>query len=277
MVNRAIFFAIGFILIGHVSFGQSNIFPDSGSVGIGVTSPMRNISNLGLQIAEGAHSSLLLGNPIGSGYGGIVQTTDGKHRVFLGANIYDDQNSSWGSFESGKGSAGVSFVADENGWGTQITFIASPNDGEYKRRMVINGNGNIGIGTNNPDTRLSVNGITKAKEMIVTDQASEWPDYVFDEHHPLQDLDSLEVFITRNKHLPDIPIKQAVEKSGQNLGFIQTKLLRKIEVLTLYSIKLNNQSKEKEEQIEQLKRENRKQKLLIEELFQRVKDLESRN
>ena len=42
-----------------------------------------------------------------------------------------------------------------------------------------------------------------------------------------------------NKHLPDMPSAGEVEKNGQDLGDIQTKLIKQNEELTLHIIELN--------------------------------------
>ena len=132
-----------------------NHFPTTGSVGIGTINPFSGTANHGLHINKGIHSSILFNDPV-SGSGGIIQTSDGKQRIFIGANLYDDQSGSWSSFQTGKGSAGISILADEGNWGTAIDFLTSPSDGHYNSRMRISGNGNIGIGTTNASAGLEV-------------------------------------------------------------------------------------------------------------------------
>ena len=129
----------------------------NGNIGIGTNNPLNGTGNYGLQISKGIHSSLMMGDP-NSGYGGIIQTSDGRHRIFIGANIYDDNNGSWSSFQSGKGTAGISLVADEGSWGTSIDFLTSQSDGHYNRSMKILGNGNVGIGTTSIPEKLTVSG-----------------------------------------------------------------------------------------------------------------------
>ena len=86
-------------------------------------------------------------------------------------------------------------------------------------------------------------------EEVVVKLASNWPDYVFSEEYLLEALESVEQFIKKNKHLPNIPSSTAMAKSdGISLGEMNTRLLEKIEELTLYTI---NQEKE----IKQLKSE----------------------
>lgn len=116
----------------------------NGNVGIGTTSPLSNLNNKGLHIDRGDHSMLLLGAPNSSSYGGVIQTSDRKHRIFIGANLYDDPTLGWKNFQSGKGSAGISVLADYGGWDTGIEFYTANNDNELSTRMLINGKGNVG-------------------------------------------------------------------------------------------------------------------------------------
>ncbi|MCX2495303.1 hypothetical protein OQX63_17565 [Pedobacter sp. PF22-3] len=116
--------------------------------------------------------------------------------------------------------------------------------------LVVN-NGNIGMGTLTPNERLAVNGNIRAREIKV--EASNWPDYVFDEGYKVGTLEELEGYIKANKHLPDIPSAKVIEKDGLALGEVNKKLLKSLEELTLHVIQLNKR-------IEKLEVENRKLK-----------------
>lgn len=71
-------------------------------------------------------------------------------------------------------------------------------------RLRISNSGNVGIGTVNPDQRLTVNGKIKAEEVqVVVDVPA---DYVFDEDYSLKPLEEVEEFIKENKHLPGYPM-----------------------------------------------------------------------
>ena len=107
---------------------------------------------------------------------------------------------------------------------------------DAKPLLLQNSGGNVGIGTNNPTQKLSVNGTIQAKEIIVN---TGWSDFVFDNNYKLRPLTELEQFVKTNKHLPEIPSQQQVEKNGVQLGDISSKLLMKIEELTLYIIEQN--------------------------------------
>jgi hypothetical protein len=106
-------------------------------------------------------------------------------------------------------------------------------------------NGNVLIGAGNPATgyTLSVNGKVICTEAKVQLNAS-WPDYVFGDQYLLTPLDELSRFIQTNKHLPNIPSAKVAEANGIELGDMVTKLLEKVEELTLYVIELKKENTE---------------------------------
>lgn len=97
----------------------------------------------------------------------------------------------------------------------------------------------VGIGTQDPGSyKLAVEGAIGAREIEVL-TTSPWPDYVFEPEYSLMPLDSLELSIRRNGHLPGVPSAEEVEANRLNLGEMQGILLEKIEELTLYTIEQN--------------------------------------
>lgn len=129
---------------------------------------------------------------------------------------------------------------------------------EYMR---INNNGNLLIGKTtqkNTDYKLDVNGKIRANEIRVNMDGA---DFVFDHDYKLRSLSDLKIFIAKNKHLPDIVPAKEMQTNGQNIGKFNTKLLQKIEELTIYLIK-------QDDEINQLKKQNK-------ELITRMKKLEN--
>lgn len=101
-------------------------------------------------------------------------------------------------------------------------------------------NGNLGLGTT--DTKgfkLAVNGKIRAQEIKV--EATNWPDYVFEEGYQLGKLKELESYIRIHKHLPDMPSAKEVEANGIALGEMVKLQQQKIEELTLHLIEKNKQ------------------------------------
>jgi len=78
-----------------------------------------------------------------------------------------------------------------------------------------------------------------------------WPDYVFSDKYNLPSLENVASFIQDNKHLPDMPSESEVIENGQDLGNMQTLQQQKIEELTLYTIKQNEQIKEQQKKLEE--------------------------
>ena len=124
--------------------------------------------------------------------------------------------------------------------------------------------GNVGIGTD--DTKgwkFAVNGKIRAKEIKVE---ANWSDFVFLDNYKLPTLKEVENHIKEKGHLKDIPSAKEVEENGIFLGEIESKLLQKIEELTLYTIaqeKKINDLEQQKHKIEEQKEEIEKLKVLI--------------
>lgn len=131
---------------------------------------------------------------------------------------------------------------------------------------------NFGIGTTDTKGyRLGVKGKIAAEEVKVA-LYSVWPDFVFEEEYNLPTLKEVENHIKEKGHLKDIPSAREVAENGIFLGKMDSKLLQKIEELTLYTI-------QQEKKIENLERKNKQlfivsKKLL--ELQKRIKELENK-
>ncbi|MDB5004936.1 MAG: hypothetical protein JWQ34_3161 [Mucilaginibacter sp.] len=110
----------------------------------------------------------------------------------------------------------------------------------------------IGIGTTTPDAKLTVNGTIHSKEVKV-DLNVPGPDYVFNADYKPITLSEIKDYVVKNHHLPEIPSAAQMAKEGINLGDMNTKLLKKVEELTLYAI-------DQQKQIELLKQQQEKSK-----------------
>ncbi|MCL1666889.1 hypothetical protein M2T82_02315 [Elizabethkingia ursingii] len=128
-------------------------------------------------------------------------------------------------------------------------------------KMTISTNGNIGIGTTNPQNKLDVNGTVHAKEVKV--DMTGWADFVFEKDYQLPTLDEVEQHIHKKGHLPNIPNTKEVTENGLSLGESQKLLLQKIEELTLYQIQLNKE-------VTNLKQEN----IQLKETLQKIQNHE---
>jgi hypothetical protein len=85
------------------------------------------------------------------------------------------------------------------------------------------------------DYKLAVGGKILAEEVRVK-LIKDWADYVFTPTYRLASLQEVEQFIETHHHLPEIPTADEVGAQGVDLGLMQSKLLAKIEELTLHLI-----------------------------------------
>jgi hypothetical protein len=115
--------------------------------------------------------------------------------------------------------------------------------------MRITSSGNVGIGTTTPAHLLHVAGTIGAEEVIVSSTGA---DYVFQPAYHLRPLQDVAAYISKNHHLPDVPSEAEVKEKGVSLGEMQTKLLAKIEELTLHMIQADERNNRLEQQNRQL-------------------------
>lgn len=211
------------------SQAQTNIFPTTGNVGIGTTSPA---------MALDVRGSLSIG---------------GSDFLF---GKYDNR-------EQGQKLGNRALV--HNVWSGKADSLIINYDGDFEGGVFVHGpqlvvTGDVGVGTVNPSHKLTVNGPIRAKEVIVD---TGWADYVFAEDYQLRSLAEVEAHIKEHKHLPGVPSASKVASEGVSLGEMQTALLAKIEELTLHLIDLNKQVTAQAAKIEKLEAENVQSKQIL--------------
>ncbi|MES2275714.1 MAG: hypothetical protein V4592_06815 [Bacteroidota bacterium] len=136
-------------------------------------------------------------------------------------------------------------------------------------KMTILGNsGYVGIGTTSPDEKLTVYGKIHSQEVKV-DLSVPGPDYVFEPTYKLITLPDLKTFVDKNHHLPEIPSAAEMAKNGLDLGDMNTKLLKKVEELTLYLI-------EKDKQVDEQKKQLTQQEARLQQIEEQLKGLVSK-
>ncbi|MEP1097376.1 MAG: hypothetical protein ABJG78_19825 [Cyclobacteriaceae bacterium] len=179
-----------------------------------------------------------------------------------GTTIYGSTQDGYGTaltFKPGIGDQGVSAIGSfrVSNYSTDLRFYTNNTNGQnsFSERMRIDQNGNIGIGTPTPLSKLSVNGHIRATEVKVLADISV-PDYVFEPDYDLRTLEETKEYITENKHLPEIPSAAEIEENGIDLGDMNMRLLKKIEELTLHQIELLERLKKAEKKISKLENEN---------------------
>jgi hypothetical protein len=207
--------AAGNIVFRSGGYAGKMIIGSSGNVGIGTTAPAQRLQ------LEGSGSTWMRVNdtstPASTAYFGME---GGVTKVVSAGN-------------------GIAFRTDGGGWSDKLTITSV---------------GYVGIGTTNPTQKLAVNGVIRAKEVIVD---TGWSDYVFADDYRLAPLDEVETHIRANKHLPGIPSAAEVAQEGISLGDMQAKLLGKVEELTLHMIELKKENTALRQEVELLKKASR--------------------
>jgi hypothetical protein len=140
----------------------------------------------------------------------------------------------------------------------------------YNDYFTISSTGKVGIGTSNPDYNLDIVGTIRAWSIkINTNKTS---DFVFESDYNLPKLEDIEIYISQNKHLPNIQSANEMLKDGVNIGDFQIDLLQKIEELTLYSIQLKKETESQKCLIENQAKTNNELQL---QLLEMRKEMES--
>jgi hypothetical protein len=257
-----------------------NIFNiNTDNVGIGTSTPATKltiqtpINTTGWTHVGGA-DSIIIGETIGGVSAGIGTFTNHALRVVAGTtgrvNVYPtgevtvgtNNTPAFGRFtvETPNNSYGISHIS--TGGNILATNIGGTSAGigtfsftnmrifsnSVSCILIAAATGNVGIGTDNPTYKLSVNGNIRSKEVVVE---TGWADYVFQKNYKLPSLRDVEKYIELNKHLPNIPSAAEIETNGLHLGDTQKKMMEKIEELTLYLIEANKRI----ERLEQLIKE----------------------
>jgi hypothetical protein len=228
---------------------------NGGNVGIGITTPSAKLHLLDVGSSSNA-TSVTNGNL-------IIQANTGGRNTTLGAQLEfvipanSDGSNLWGqgriitvAGNSGSGTATGKMIL-----GTRRWFDKGVGTGQawnYGDDIVIDGAGNVGIGTTDPKSfKLAVEGKIWAKEVQVA-LTNHGPDYVFEPTYHLKPLTEIETYIKENKHLPEVPSAKEMEKNGVQLGEMNMLLLKKVEELTLWVIELKKENIEAKEMNKQL-------------------------
>lgn len=134
--------------------------------------------------------------------------------------------------------------------GTNLTFTNVNTTNLNASNAVKIGNANVPSGY-----KLAVDGKAICTELKVR-ATNAWPDYVFEDTYKLRSINELEKFINENNHLPNIPSAKEIEENGIEVGDMNSKLLEKIEELTLYMIAINKENEALRKEVEVLKQKN---------------------
>jgi hypothetical protein len=125
--------------------------------------------------------------------------------------------------------------------------------------FLVMGDGRTAIGTKrcttvaHNDALLQVSGKIIGQSLYILDPATNWPDYVFEDDYCLTDLEDIEQFYKKNKHLPGVPSAKDVSTTGLDIMQMNKILLEKIEELTIHLVEQDKKIGELQQQVNLLK------------------------
>ncbi len=241
--------------------GNNSIFNlTGGNLGVGTSTPQRKLDSYTTGGAYNGNNYFRMGVGAAGAYGG------NNHLEFT----YND----WGNVgDRTKDNIvakiqSTSNVVSPSDVGGTLSFFTKEKGGVFSsapiERMTIISDGNVGIGTPNPTSKLTVAGNINSREVKVSVDAG--ADFVFDKDYILPSLQEVEKFVTKNKHLPEIASAKEMQKEGINLSEMNIKLLQKIEELTLYLI-------QQQTEIEELKKSKQSMQSIEERVLQMEKKM----
>ncbi len=165
-----------------------------------------------------------------------------------------DEESSIGLYTSPNNS-GEPWMISQGAWGNKGNLIFG-----FKRPLMkITQNGNVfiyGSGQNPVNAKpefLSKYAMFVEQGVMSEDFAiapvANWADYVFNKDYKLKNLEDVEAYIIQHKHLEGIPSQKEVEENGYSVNGLNVHLVEKVEELTLYIIKEDNEIKQLKKEV----------------------------
>ena len=259
---QALFLISPFLLMAQWDTNSLGIDYVSGNVGIGTINPVSTLSVLKNSNTSGYGNipAIEINNPniTGDAYSALILKS-GTASSIIGIN----------------GAIGELFSHSSNNSTGRYMWLRTLGSSYnlylgYNQSDLAISNGNVLIGKTsqaNTSYKLDVDGNVRADKVVVNTSGA---DFVFDSSYNLMPLDEVESFIKNNHHLPQVAPASDMQANGIDVGDNQTKLLQKIEELTLYLI---NQNKINSEQKALLEQQNAK----IASLQAIVENLETQN
>jgi len=218
---------------GNPFGGHSNlmIIKSDGKVGIGVTSPLGKLHVVGdLSVFSSTSTPIFSAAIRGNSNNSAANLPDFTWYNDHQTGIYHPSGSVIGFANGGTESMRIESTGKVVIGGSTMTNLP----GSYK--LYVKG------------------GILTEQVRVAVYNSSNWADYVFDPDYKLMRLDSLKEYVKINKHLPNIPSADQVVSEGIDVVEMNSKLLEKIEELTLYVIELKKECDYLNTEIEKLKK-----------------------
>lgn len=242
--------------------GPNKIFSECPEVkvGIGLTSPTRNLEVLGDIKASShiwANGSLSVGADLNafSKFNLVNTNRAASIQVSAVGNTQPYQRLMF--FEYNNPDTKIIEVMNTATSRSPFTLYADGQleiDNGTAKIFHLGANGMLSINNGTTETfRVEANGLTRARKIKV--DADVWADYVFEPDYKLMPLSDVESFLKEHKHLPSIPSEKVMLEEGIDLAEMNVKMMEKIEELTLYLIEQNKELEKVKAELETIKQQ----------------------
>ena len=135
----------------------------------------------------------------------------------------------------------------DNGDSAQDYFVDVSDNGDL--RMSISGSGKQEFMIDGPTGNVTMSDSLMVGGTISSGgQTLIVPDYVFEQDYDLMPMEELAAYVISQKHLPGIAPAAEIKENGINLSEFQMQLLQKVEELTLYTLRQDQQIRELKQQ-----------------------------
>lgn len=228
---------------------------------IGNYTGAQTIANFNIAIGHSASSYNTTGGAtiaIGGYANGHTAATNNTNSVFIGS-----QSGTWTGINHAEPTTVANNLTNATaiGYQAQVTVSNALTLGGVDANAV-----KVGIGMHNPQYPLDVKGVVNMRvaynspSMKINDRdfmgigesgefwvsnfkmkyenETQWSDKVFEKDYKFLSIKELDEFVNKNKHLPNIPSAKEVVKNGVDNTEMTSKLLEKIEEMSLYIIQL---------------------------------------
>lgn len=264
------------------AFGSNNVISDQKSMALGFSNKITKNSSfviggdneiengvsvaIGYKIKNTARNSITIGYGYNSSDKRLLNNTDGimmgmnsdKPTLFISRSFCDGRTGRVGIGNVTEPQAKLHVKADNYSYdGEDADIMLEPTRSDKKAAVYFrNKNNSISVSGNNKmyfnaGEYNFANGAIHAEEVVV-EIMRDWPDYVFNDDYQLTSLNEVKKYIDDNGHLPGMPSTGQVSEEGVKLGEINTKLLEKIEELTLYIIRQEERIQALENQLDSI-------------------------
>ncbi len=235
----------------NLALGSNALYSNSTgnyNVAIGSQALQNNTSSYNVAIGVNALYNLnnaAATNNFALGANAGLNMTNGSNNVLIGTNVANDPS--------------ITNISDKlyiANSGTVMPLVY----GDFSAKFVSVGDVPLlkrdAVATAGSYSLLVEKGILCEKLKVALKSSVEWADYVFEPSYKqkMLTLEQVEAYTVEHKHLPNVPSAEEMAENGLDLTQTSSKLLEKIEELTLYMIELNKQVKELKKENEGLKK-----------------------